>query len=114
MSEITLEKLLADQRVKTADPNLLITMPDKKLPVGQHKFSLTVADDSGNTSVPAIITVIVIDDKAPTAVLELKDEQGRAITDSRVSLGSGFILDGARSSDIGGKIVSYQFEVVPI
>jgi len=114
MSEITLEKLLEAQQVKTADPNLLVTMPGKKLPVGQHRFSLTVADDSGNTSTPAMITVIVIDTEAPTAVLDLKDEQGRTISNSRVNFGAGFVLDGGRSSDIGGKITSYLFEVMPL
>jgi hypothetical protein len=113
MTDINLEKLLENQTVETTDSELVIQMPNNKLNVGKHSFSLTVEDNSGNTSVPATITVIVVDDQAPTAVLDLHDEQGRTVTDGRVSFGAGFILSGKRSADIGGAIVKYVWEVVP-
>ena len=113
MTDITLEKLLESQTVSTTDSQLLIQMPNNTLAVGKHSFSLTVEDDSGNTSLPATITVIVVDKEAPTAVLDLHDEQGRTITDGRVSFGAGFMLSGKRSADIGGTIVKYVWEVVP-
>lgn len=113
MTDITLETLLADQKVETADSLLTIQMPTQKLPVGQHRFNLTVVDDSGNTSTPALITVIVADTSAPTAVLDLLDAQGRTITDNRVAFGSGFILSGKRSVDVGGVISKFIWEVVP-
>jgi PKD repeat protein len=113
MTDITLENLLENQSVSTTDPQLVVQMPNNKLKVGKHSFSLTVEDDSGNTSLPATITVIVVDSEAPTAVLDLHDEQGRTITDGRVSFGAGFILSGKRSADIGGTIVKYVWEVVP-
>jgi hypothetical protein len=114
MTDITLEKLLETQTVSTTDSQLVIQMPNNKLNVGKHSFSLTVEDDSGNTSVPATITVIVVDNEAPTAVLDLHDDQGRTITDGRVNFGAGFILSGKRSADIGGgTIVKYVWEVVP-
>lgn len=113
MTDITLEELLATGSAKTPDPRLVIQMPDQKLGVGQHRFSLTVTDDSGNASTPAIITVIVQDTSAPTAVLDLRNEQGRQVTDGRIEFGSGFILDGVRSTDIGGTIESYTWEIVP-
>ena len=113
MTDITLETLLADQKVETADSLLTIQMPKQKLPVGQHLFNLTVVDDSGNTSTPALITVIVADTSAPTAVLDLLDAQGRTITDNRVAFGSGFMLSGKRSVDVGGVISKFIWEVVP-
>jgi hypothetical protein len=113
MTDITLEELLANNgAVKTPDARLVLQMPDQKLGVGQHRFSLTVNDDSGNSSTPAIITVIVADTSAPTAVLDLRDEQGRQIIDGRIEFGSGFILDGSRSTDIGGAIESYNWNLL--
>jgi hypothetical protein len=113
MTDITLEELLANTSVQTGDSQLVVQMPNNKLSVGKHSFGLTVEDNSGNQSTQAIITVIVIDTEAPTAVLDLYDEQGRMITDGRVSFGAGFILSGKRSADIGGSIVKYIWEVVP-
>ena len=113
MTDIKLEELLATSSAKTPDPQLVIQMPDQKLAVGPHRFSLTVSDDSGNVSTPAIITVIVQDTAAPTAVLDLRNEDGRQVIDGRIEFGSGFILDGTRSTDIGGTIESYLWEIVP-
>jgi len=113
MTDITLEKLLEHQSVETTDSQLVIQMPNNKLKVGKHSFSLAVEDDSGNTSLPATITVIVVDREAPTAVVDLHDEQGRTVTDGRINFGAGFILSGKRSVDIGGTIVKYVWEVVP-
>jgi hypothetical protein len=113
MTNITLEELLATEKVETTDSQLVIQMPDQKLAVGQHKFSLSVEDDSGNVSKDAIVTVIVVDTAAPTAVLDLRDAQGRSVADGRIEFGSGFILDGKRSVDIGGTIARFTWEVVP-
>jgi hypothetical protein len=113
MTDITLEELLATATVKTSDPQLVVQMPDQKLAVGQHRFSLTVVDDSGNTSTAANVTVIVVDTTAPTAVIDLRDAQGAIAADGRIEFGSGFILDGKRSIDIGGTVASYLWEVVP-
>ena len=113
MTDIKLEKLLAAQSVETADTDLVIKMPNKKLPVGQHRFNLKVVDDSGNQSSAAQITVIVIDSSAPTAVLDLLDAQGGPASNNRIPFGAGFILSGRRSADIGGSIVKYIWEVVP-
>lgn len=113
MTDIVLEKLLELQKVETADSQLVIQMPKQKLPIGQHRFNLTVEDDSGNQSTSAFVTVIVVDKSAPTAVLDLSDAQGRTIVDGRVSFGSGFILSGKRSVDVGGVISKYIWEVVP-
>jgi hypothetical protein len=112
MTDINLEKLLQEGEVETTDSSLVIKMPNQKLSVGQHRFNLTVEDDSGNSSSTAQITVIVVDSAAPTAIVDLLDESGRQITDGRVSFGAGFVLNGKRSVDVGGTITKYIWEVV--
>jgi hypothetical protein len=113
MTKIRLEELLASNSATTSDPQLTIQMPDRKLSVGQHRFSLTIADDSGNSSTAAVISVIVVDNSAPTAVIDLRDESGALLSGGRVEFGKGFILDGSRSTDIGGSIESYTWEILP-
>lgn len=114
MTDIVLEELLATPNVETADSQLNVLMPDATLPVGKHRFGLSVVDDSGNPSaIQAQITVIVVDKSAPTAVLDLLDEQGKLLIDGQVAFGSGFILSGNRSIDIGGTVSKYIWEVLP-
>ena len=113
MTDITIDKLLAQNTVKTTDSQLNIQMGTGSLAVGKHSFQLTVADDSGNNSVPAQITVIVVDTTAPTAVVDLTDANGRLISNGQVSFGAGFVLSGKRSTDIGGSIAAYEWEVLP-
>jgi hypothetical protein len=105
----------------TFQPNVPIRLQDSDVEVdaggtglgaGAHRFSLTVTDDSGNESSPAVIDVIIRDDKRPTAVLDLRDADGRRI-DPVVAAGQNFILSGARSADLPpGRIVSYQFTLL--
>lgn len=101
ITDITLEQLLAASLAKTSDPRLTINLPDQKLPVGQHRFSLAVTDDSGNSSTPTIISLTVTDTEAPRAVIDLRNESGVPAPAGRVRFGEGFILDGARSTDSG-------------
>ena len=100
--------------VTTADSRLVVKMSsDMKLPVGGHNFELRVEDDSGNVSQPTQVMVIVIDNQAPTAVLTVRDEQGRPLPGNRVPFGQGFMLDGSRSVDLGGgKIVKYTWSLL--
>lgn len=102
-------QLIFGTPIETSNDQLVINMPGTRLPVGQHRFQLQVEDDSGNLSAAAIVTVIVVDTQAPTAVLELRDIGGALNTDGRVGFGSDFILDGSRSVDIGGTIVLYRW-----
>ena len=57
--------------------------------------------------------MIVVDTTVPTAVLDLKDERGRTVTDGRIAFGSGFILSSRRLVDIGGVISKYIWEIAP-
>ena len=83
-------------------PNFQIT-----LPVGKHLLSLTVTDEKGATSVPAIIEVTVNpkDNQIPIADLgeniTLTDANGDGLELIRI--------DGSKSSDKDGKIVNYRW-----
>lgn len=107
----TLEEIRANP-IKTDDATLTIQMPNERLRVGGHTFQLVVTDDSGNVSAPATVLLIVVDTEAPTAVLTLSDEEGRPLEGNRIAFGSGFMLNGRRSVDIGGSIVSFNWTLV--
>lgn len=89
-----------NQEVTTETPAVEVTVrPAEPLALGRHTFRLVVTDDSGNSSVPDEVIVIVADTSAPTAVLTAP-----RIVDS----GKSFMLDGSRSFDAGGgKVVRY-------
>ena len=112
MTTKTLEDIRANP-IKTDDATLTIQLPNDKLKIGGHTFQLVVADDSGNVSAPANVTLIVVDTQAPTAVLGVRDEQGRILEANRIAFGSNFMLDGRKSLDVGGgTIVSYTWTLV--
>ena len=111
MTTKKLEEIMSGP-IKTDDATLTIQMPGEKLKIGGHTFQLLVTDDSGNVSVPATVTLIVVDTQAPTAVVTVSDEQGRPLEANRLAFGNGFILNGKRSVDIGGNIVSYTWSLV--
>jgi hypothetical protein len=69
------------------------------LPLGRHTFRLVVVDDSGNSSIPDDVIVIVADTENPTAVLNAPRS---------VNFATSFNLDGSRSFDAGGgRVVTY-------
>jgi len=82
------------------------------LPIGANRFRLVVVDDAGNESEPTFLDVVVRDTQKPTAVLDMVDANGKRI-DPVVPQGTGFVLSGARSSDVApGKVVEYRFTLV--
>lgn len=112
MSTVKLEDIQAGTQT-TSDSALQIEMPDGKLPIGQHKFALKVVDNSGNQSQFATLSVLVIDTQAPMAILELRDASGQPVPDNRIPYGTSFILDGKKSTDVGGgNIVKYIWELI--
>lgn len=105
MPDINSADLQINQPITAAEPTLVIKpSANQPLAVGAHTFQLEVEDNSGNRSAPARIRVVVLDDKAPTAVIDGPD---------RVPVGTAITLSGARSSDIGGQIVRYIWTLVP-
>ena len=93
-------EFIINQEVKTETPTVEVTIsPNAPLPLGRHTFRLVVVDDSGNTSVPDEVVVIVADQENPTAVLSAPRTAG---------LGQSFTLNGERSFDAGGgRITTY-------
>jgi hypothetical protein len=72
------------------------------LPLGAHTVSLVVRDDDGNLSAPDFVNVRVIDNHAPTAVIDAP---------AIVIFGSDITLSGAESIDIGGEIIEYRWRL---
>ena len=93
-------EFIINQEVKTDTPTVEVTLStDKPLPLGRHTFRLVVVDDSGNTSIPDEVIVIVADAENPTAVLNAPRSVG---------FGASFNLDGTKSFDAGGgQVVTY-------
>ena len=93
-------EFIINQEVKTETPTIEVTLStDNALPLGRHTFRLVVVDDSGNTSIPDEVIVIVADSENPTAVLSAPRS---------VNFASSFELDGRRSFDAGGgRVVTY-------
>ncbi|MGL4542343.1 MAG: hypothetical protein ACRCUI_07525 [Polymorphobacter sp.] len=86
--------------------------PANPLPPGRHHFSLVVIDDAGNQSQADTIEVIVRDDSAPTAVLDVVDAAGNRVA-AVVGAGKSFGLSGGRSFDFGGRITEFRFTMLP-
>jgi hypothetical protein len=86
--------------IATDTPTIEVTVnANQLLPLGRHRFRLIVVDDSGNKSAPDDVEVIVADQSAPTAVLNVPKVVG---------LGASFNLDGTKSFDTGGgKVIQY-------
>jgi len=85
---------------------------ENPLPVGPHRFQLVVVDNEGNPSEPTFLEVVVLAPTDPTAVLDVVNSDGFRI-DAQVPFGRGFILSGARSTDVEpGKVVEYQFTLI--
>ena len=99
--------------VVQADPVVTVDVRrNAPLPIGPHRFRLTVVDDAGNESDPTVITVTVLDTEKPTAVLQVVDSNGNPLEPS-VPFGTSFILSGANSSDIApGKVKEYRFTLL--
>jgi len=91
--------------VVTSTPTIEVTGTSSgPLAVGKHVFQLIVEDDSGNPSKPMQVEIVVLDDQAPTAILTAPP---------RVSFGAPFVLDGSKSTDVGGgKVVKWTWTLV--
>lgn len=93
-----------NQPVETSESSVEVTVnPQNPFPVGRLRFRLVVTDDAGNESEPDEVDVIIRDSERPTAVLDAP---------STVDFQTSFTLSGERSTDIGGRIVRYRWELV--
>lgn len=104
-----------DTAVKSDEPLLEVTASAATpLKPGKHVFQLVVVDDAGNDSAPAAVTIIIEDRERPTAVIDTLDARGGRIAEPEVRLpfGQAFRLTGDRSSDIGGSVRVWNWELL--
>ena len=98
-------EFILNQPIETSDSKIEVNITSKApLRIGKAQFQLVVVDESGNTSTPAFMEVIIKDTERPTAVLDAP---------SQVEAGRDFILVGDRSTDLPpGRIVKYIWTLV--
>jgi hypothetical protein len=97
-------EFIPNKPVETTEPKVEVTVdPNNPFPVGRLRFRLVVTDDAGNESAPDEVDVIIRDSERPTAVLDAP----RA-----VNFRESFALVGDRSTDVGGRIVTYRWELI--
>ena len=104
-----------DTAVKSGEPLLdVVASTAAPLKTGKHVFQLVVVDDSGNNSDTASVTVIVLDQERPTAVIDFINADGKRIPDPQVTVpfGGAFTLTGERSSDIGGVVKVWNWTLL--
>jgi hypothetical protein len=88
------------ERIETTDNRIEVTVnPKSPLTVGEHTFQLVVIDDDGNESEPFTTRVFIKALDRPTA--------HAVALPAEVEFGKPFVLSGAGSRDISGKIVKY-------
>jgi hypothetical protein len=93
-------ELKIGEMITTDTPTLEVTSTLNPLTVGKHVFQLVVVDEAKNVSDPATVEVVVLDNKAPTAIITAP---------SSVPYGTAITLDGRGSTDIGGRILEYRW-----
>ena len=87
--------------IETALPTYTFAAdPANPLAVGPHTVRLVVVDSAGCLSAPDSATVTVIDNIAPTALLDAPPT---------VAFGADLTVSAARSTDVGGTVVRYQW-----
>ncbi len=89
----------AQPPIVTEGPSLTFVVdPAAPLAVGRHTVQLVVTDDSGNDSQPDLAQFIVVDNIAPTAVIDMP---------TSLPPGQPLLVSGARSFDVGGRVIRY-------
>jgi hypothetical protein len=93
--------LQLDQSFDTKDARFVVRASEDAVVLGAQRYRLVVVDKAGNVSAAAEITVLVVDDDTPTAVLTAP---------STVEQGAPFTLDGSGSSDAApGALASWRW-----
>lgn len=104
MPTLNSNDLVVNQQISSDEPLLTISIDTSQpLRSGSYQFQLVVTDDSGNNSQPATTRIIIVDDQAPTAVIDAPNSVGFA---------QDFALSGKRSIDVGGKIIKYVWTLI--
>lgn len=104
-----------DTEVKSEEKTLEVVMdPANPLKIGKHVFQLVAVDDTENASVPATVTIIVVDRERPTAVIEVINARNERIAAPTVEIPfrEEFVLTGDKSTDIGGEVKNYVWTLL--
>jgi hypothetical protein len=106
MPTISSSNLAVNQGISAAAPDSLLTInvdPQNPLLTGTYEFQLVVTDDSGNNSKPATVKIVIADTQAPTAIIDAPNS---------VEFAKDFVLSGARSLDVGGKLSQFVWTLI--
>lgn len=102
MPRILINNLPVNTPIDAAAPDATLVIEidaAHPLAVGAHTFQLEVVDSSGLRSAPVTARVVVLDNQAPTAIINAP---------RTVPFGTTLTLSGAASTDVGGgTIVRY-------
>ncbi|HTU67544.1 MAG TPA: hypothetical protein VMF52_16460 [Steroidobacteraceae bacterium] len=101
--------------VKAEEPTLdVVVEANSPLKVGKYVFRLVVTDDAGNESEAADVVIVVTDKNRPTAVIDVITVTGERISKPTVEIpfGQRFQLTADRSTDIGGVVKSYRWQLL--
>lgn len=109
MPRVTSSQLQVNQEIQGSAPDatLVVTMDQgRPLVVGTYVFQLVVRDNSDNPSQPTTFRLVVVDEEAPTAIINGPE---------RVRFNGEFTLSGAQSSDVGGgSIARYTWTLLSV
>ena len=78
-----------------------------RLPDGENRITLTIADNGGNSAVDAFVVAV----SPPAGAVTLRADSGpdRRIPDTDSQEGEDVILDGSASAALNGRITTYQW-----
>ena len=108
MPQIKNTALVPNTPIDVPAPDSTLTIDvDATAPLkpGTYVFQLEVVDDSGNRSRAERVKIVVLDDQAPTAIIDAP---------ATVGFGRPFTLSGKRSTDAGGgTITRFVWTLIP-
>ena len=106
MPDVKSTDLQVNQTIEAKAPDsqlVIVVDPATPMKTGTYVFQLQVVDDAKNPSQPTSVKVVVVDDRAPNAVIDAPDS---------VPFGNGFTLSGKRSFDVGGQVVRFIWTLI--
>ncbi len=105
--------LTVGKPVETDSATFVVAASNTAVPLGVQEYELVVTDYYEKVSKPVRVQVIVRDPLPPTAILDIADGAGQALTNNSIAHGQDFMLSAKRSSDTGGgTIAKYHWTAV--
>ncbi len=104
-----------DTAVRAEEPHLDVqASATRPLSPGRHIFQLVVADNAGNLSEPARVTVLVKAQAEPHAIIDYVREDGTRLYSEEIVVAHGrpFRLTGERSTDANGRVAVWNWRIL--